>query len=91
MVKSIKQKKQYTWQQKVNYHTFRANSNASERKKLYSKEWLNGFFDRNKNNLSVAKNKLLNRRRNKLPFQSYDVILAGYKNGLTTRIEKDKK
>ena len=80
-------RKKYSTKQKLNYHSNRLKrSNVSENKKTYSRHWLEGYNDPHyKFNLSGAKSELKGRRKNKVPFSTYDIMLLGYKNGLVER------
>lgn len=88
-----KNKKQYSWQEKITYHTLRSsNIGISARKKSYSRGWIEGFDElHSKRKLRTVKYELLKRRQSKIPFSAYDCLLLGYKNGLNSQIKSFKR
>lgn len=80
-------KVRYSTTQKIEYHANRLkNSRISDDKKVYSRNWLEGYNDPHyKFNLGGAKSELSARRKNKVPFSNYDIGLLGYENGLRER------
>lgn len=81
-----KSRKRYSCAEKIKYHTTRASSNASEKKKLYSKNWLDGVNDDHaKSNLSAIETEIAFRKKRKLPISSG---YYGYRNGLRCRVGK---
>lgn len=81
-----KSRKRYSCAEKVKYHTFRMHSNVGEKKKSYSKNWLDGYNDDHaKSNLSAIETEIDYRKKQKLPICSGDY---GYRNGLRCRVGK---
>lgn len=79
-------KKQYSSKEKVKYHENRVRANVSVNKRIYSKNWLEGFNDPAfKHNLSAAESEIRARKRNHAPFNEYDIGLRAYRNGLAER------
>lgn len=75
---------------KLTYHRGRLNSShVSDNKKIYSNGWLDGYHDSHyKSNLIAVKSEIRTRRKNKVPFSSYDIDLIGFHNGMK---ERDKQ
>ena len=85
MPKEVKRK--YSPMEKNIFHEKRLRSDSvSENKRIYSKNWIEGFLDPHyRTNLSACNDEIKERRRNKVKVNSYDIGLYGYRNGLRTR------
>lgn len=81
-------KKNYTLEQRKKYHEKRvSNTKTSERKRSYSRSWLDGYNDKHaKTNLAAVKNEIAERKKKNVPRSSYDVMLQGYRNGLAAKV-----
>lgn len=85
-----KQKRNYSFSEKFRYHSERAKGDVmTDNKALYSKQWLEGVNDKHaENNFRAVKSEIRSRRLSKVPFSSYDIMLAGYRNGLSSKLKK---
>jgi len=83
-------KQKYSSLQKKYYHESRLKKNIKETKKLYSKNWLDGFNDDHvSDNLIAVKDEIARAKKNKISSKSnYYICLIGYKNGLLARLKK---
>ena len=89
----MKNKKKYSIQEKSIYHERRArNPLVSENKRIYSRNWEEGFTDHYFiTNLSACDSEIKKRRKAKVKINSYDIGLYGYRNGLKARLSVEKK
>lgn len=87
MAKS-RNKKRYTVADRAAYHRARSsNANISENKKLYSRNWLDGFSDPHAKSNYPAVCSEIQRKKGQMS-KEYSVSLFGYKNGLKAKLAK---
>ena len=83
-----KKRKQYSPAARANYHKRRMNNSAvSEGKRVYSKNWVEGFTDSHaKTNYNAVLTEI-SAKKGRMS-KDYAAVLYGYKNGLKAQLEK---
>lgn len=86
-------KKKYGIPEKVSFHEKRAvSSSASEVKKLYSKQWLEGFHDTHAEcNYGSVCQEIDFRKKDKDTPRGYRIMLNAYRNGLKAQLDSKKR
>ena len=86
-------RKNYTPREKEAYHTNRVNNpHVSDEKKLYSKQWLDGFHDKNAEfNFPGVCHEINYRKKDKDTPRNYKIMLNAYKNGLKANLDSQKR
>lgn len=82
-----KKYKKYSALEKSVFHESRIkNDSVSENKRIYSRNWIEGFTDQHyRSNLEACTSEIKKRRKAGVKINSYDIGLYGYRNGLLTR------
>lgn len=87
----MKKRIKYGYNERSRYHQSRiGNPNVSDKKQLYSREWIQGYMDEHAefNYRGVCSE--LKSRGKKAP-RDYKIMLNAYRNGLKAQLEKSKK
>lgn len=84
-------KKKYSAASRERYHKSRVNSNnVSKNKKLYSREWLDGFTDPHAaQNYQCVCSEIKSKKGH--VSRDYSIILHGYRNGLKAQLDEKNK
>ncbi|MDE7215817.1 MAG: hypothetical protein K2O08_03320 [Clostridia bacterium] len=83
-----KKRKKFAVSRRYAYHNKRLNDrNISENKRIYSKQWIDGYNDPYvKTNYDAVCDEI-QRSKGKIS-RNYSIVLNGYKNGLKARLKE---
>ena len=85
-----KKKRNRTIAERVNYHTKRLNSaKATENQKIYSRNWLDGFYDRHADVNYSAVCSEISAKKGRMS-RAYSINLHAYRNGAKAQLDNKK-